>query len=418
MSDKNYTETQKFPVKNNVGIKGSFVKKSINRTKDAYSSKMLFKTNHIKLNKNLELSQAHKEKGKNLFENKILLESLVSKIKFNIKYKLINFLYISKALFRASNFKQKNNDLKKFVNFYLYYSKLLFSLKYIFFFKVILKNKEKNNTKINLNDFFFSISSFLNIILQISNLTLSTSSKKIDLIFNNKLNFFLINLKKENLTILPNPSSYLSYDLNYYDFISQTDINQNIKEQQFLIKKKKKLAKGTGFLFLPEKFLNKLSPQKKKLLTSYILQQQKRKKHEIYGYLSPLETKPLVAKGFIRPRKKMKKLGILYYRPTRRNLKMTFVDASGQVLAYYSCGTNKKFKKARRRLKDVRERTLFKMTVQIDDLKYKRVIVAFKGSQFVKVFKVLKRRRLKIIGYSFDTLIPHNGCRKPKKKRK
>ncbi|HNL07752.1 MAG TPA: hypothetical protein PKH93_09270, partial [Chitinophagales bacterium] len=71
-----------------------------------------------------------------------------------------------------------------------------------------------------------------------------------------------------------------------------------------------------------------------------------------------------------------------------------------------------------RRLKDVRERTLFKMTVQIDDLKYKRIIVAFKGSQFVKVFKVLKRRRLKIIGYSFDTLIPHNGCRKSKKKRK
>lgn len=367
-------------------------------------------------NKN-KFSNETKNRQTNTFQGSLHnnQSSLISKIKFNIKYKLINFLYISKAFFPVISVK-KNQIKINFFYLHTQYKKILFNLKYFLILKHLfflqnnkIKNNFQNKISINLTNKETYNFMFENLFTTISNLNIS------QILNFTELNLFLNN--KQNLSIL-NPNTYLSYDLNYYDFISQNDINQNIKEQQFLIKKKKKLAKGTGFLFLPEKFLNKLSPQKKKLLTSYILQQQKRKKHEVYGYLSTIETKPLITKGFIRPRKKMKKLGILYYRPTRRNLKMTFVDSSGQVLAYYSCGTNKKFKKARRRLKDVRERTLFKMTVQIDDLKYKRIIVAFKGSQFVKVFKVLKRRRLKIIGYSFDTLIPHNGCRKPKKKRK
>ena len=58
------------------------------------------------------------------------------------------------------------------------------------------------------------------------------------------------------------------------------------------------------------------------------------------------------------------------------------------------------------------------MTKEIGRLRYKRVIVVFKGLFTFNIRKVLKRRRVKVISYLFDFLKPHNGCRKPNKKRK
>ena len=100
---------------------------------------------------------------------------------------------------------------------------------------------------------------------------------------------------------------------------------------------------------------------------------------------------------------------------------MTVQDhESKRVVLYFSCGTHRKYKKARRRHKDIRFKTTLKMTKEMGYKRYKRLIVIFKGrgGKDPHLRKIFARRRLKIIIQATGSKKAHNGCKKRHRKRK
>jgi ribosomal protein S11 len=181
-----------------------------------------------------------------------------------------------------------------------------------------------------------------------------------------------------------------------------------------LTKKKVKRVKRDKFFdtIIPSIFKSLPLEKQRKII------KRKRQEHLKKKLFAGLRRRNFAKLGIGRRKKRNRKLGFLFLHITNRNFKVTFSDKRGKVKAFYSSGTNRKYRKSRRRLNDAKQKAMFRMTLEIHALKYRRVILIFKQGFFDDIIKVLRRRRIRAIAHYLSYNKPHNGCRKPNKKRK
>lgn len=225
------------------------------------------------------------------------------------------------------------------------------------------------------------------------------------------MNFFL-NDKRERRKMLYLMLYHSCLKLIYQ--LPQTIVSPALvkKPTKRLLKKKKPKARLADCL-IRDHFYRHLPKQRRKGMLKRFQGERLKKK-----FIRRVRRKKVTELGIGRRKKRNQNVGFLYVHSTKRNFKTTFVDKKGTVLAYYSCGTNRKYKKARRRLKDARQKAMFRMTVEIYEMKYRRLIAVFNQGFYEPLVKTLRRRRIRQVAQFFSKPKPHNGCRGRNKKRK
>jgi small subunit ribosomal protein S11 len=120
---------------------------------------------------------------------------------------------------------------------------------------------------------------------------------------------------------------------------------------------------------------------------------------------------------------KVSKITRVYIISTYRNIIITISDSQGHVLHRVSAGSTKgaSFKKAVRKKPFPATSAGKEVAAWLKNHKLRKLIVFLKGVGRGKsrkyVLKALEKQKLIIYGITDLTSIPHNGCKKPKKRR-
>lgn len=114
----------------------------------------------------------------------------------------------------------------------------------------------------------------------------------------------------------------------------------------------------------------------------------------------------------------MKKSGIIFILFTSNNVICSFTDLKGSVITWNSAGSQKSggLKKT---IPSIPSICVIKLAKHILKLGFSGIHLKLKGFNKTKksVIKILQQFDLDVLSYQDLTALPHNGCRKPRKKR-